>query len=971
MNRIFLSTCLLIVVCFFIAGGPATAQGTGPLLPVNHLGGEANVVVVDGNIVYVSFGPRLAIVDVSNPAQPTQVGFLLLPGRVRDIQIAGRYAYAVTELDGLHIVNVSAPAVPTLIGVYNPPDKSWEVAIAGRYAYLKTEKRFVGGEWVGGGVRAIDVSNPAMPVEVAYFPSEEDESRYVSLVPTTAPGKAYISEMRSRTETTVVDVTNPFAPVDCFSTGNLGEYAYNPLMVGDLAYVTAGGKVYIADISGPFTPTELAVFRHWGDIRQRVIVDDRLHLILGEFSGSSGNVWLVDVSNPKQPELTGSYFIEGQARDMAGSGNYLYVAAGPKGLRVLDVSDPARPVEIGAYQPPVAMTRIARTVGDTAFAYAKTDGQWNLTQFNIADPATPYPVKITLPGAGTDWVIDDAHFHLLKQYNSDGPFSEIRLETYQQTGETPIELGRYSLPASNWPRQGQIVGNYAYLPAGDMGLRVLDISDPATPQEVGAYFNPTLPDELSGETIFGDYTVRSAFLERELQNLLLVYKNDQLIYFQRSDRLGIDKVSRNKTQGTDITGNGIPNLIVSEYTGGAHCCGIDYVFELGETFRLVDIIPTTHSGGKFQDLDGDGIAEFLFNDWHFAYWSTPFAGSPSPGVVMSYQDNAWRPAPELMCQPAPDLGELEAEAAKIRDEGWEADGLPHLLETTLNLIYSGHAGLALDFFDAAWPPEIAGEDEFLTSFAHELATNRYWPELQTLNAGQWSPPFDMPTVESRIEPPAHHPARNIPAVTDGPTGSVRTVAVQGDYAYLGMDANLVILDISDPTTPRRVGDMPLRQPLEDIAVAGSILYLAERSDPFNGGDSAFVRVVDVSEPSAPVEVGAYEVLMSDVGLLKVNGPYLALITRGNWQIPAQLIVLDISNPASPTQAASYPLPLDGGQSSLEGWIDEYIYVTSAQDGTLVFRFPPAGQVAPKTNPAEPLRSNRLNFRRFSPNMMIE
>ncbi len=62
----------------------------------------------------------------------------------------------------------------------------------------------------------------------------------------------------------------------------------------------------------------------------------------------------------------------------------------------------------------------------------------------------------------------------------------------------------------------------------------------------------------------------------------------------------------------------------------------------------------------------------------------------------------------------------------------------------LNLIYSGHADLARKFFDAAWPPEIAGKDEFLTAFLRKLSTNIYWPELQTLNAGQWPPPFNTP-----------------------------------------------------------------------------------------------------------------------------------------------------------------------------------------------------------------------------------
>ena len=39
--------------------------------------------------------------------------------------------------------------------------------------------------------------------------------------------------------------------------------------------------------------------------------------------------------------------------------------------------------------------------------------------------------------------------------------------------------------------------------------------------------------------------------------------------------------------GTDITGRGRPNMIVSLYTGGVHCCLMHYVFELEPSFRLL------------------------------------------------------------------------------------------------------------------------------------------------------------------------------------------------------------------------------------------------------------------------------------------------------------------------------------------------------------------------------------------------
>jgi hypothetical protein len=83
-------------------------------------------------------------------------------------------------------------------------------------------------------------------------------------------------------------------------------------------------------------------------------------------------------------------------------------------------------------------------------------------------------------------------------------------------------------------------------------------------------------------------------------------------------------------------------------------------------------------------------------------------------------------------RPAPEWAKLEEQATRIR----KYLDVPELLETMLDLIYSGHVDLAWKFLDAAWPPEFAGKNEFLTVFLHKLSADVYWPELQALNAGQ-------------------------------------------------------------------------------------------------------------------------------------------------------------------------------------------------------------------------------------------
>jgi hypothetical protein len=73
------------------------------------------------------------------------------------------------------------------------------------------------------------------------------------------------------------------------------------------------------------------------------------------------------------------------------------------------------------------------------------------------------------------------------------------------------------------------------------------------------------------------------------------------------------------------------------------------------------------------------------------------------------------------------------------------------------------------------------------------------------------------------------------------------VAVAGSYAYVADGyAGLRVIDISDPTAPLEVGSCSTPGDAHGVAVAGSYAYVADGS----GG----LRVIDVSDPSALAEV---------------------------------------------------------------------------------------------------------------------
>lgn len=188
--------------------------------------------------------------------------------------------------------------------------------------------------------------------------------------------------------------------------------------------------------------------------------------------------------------------------------------------------------------------------------------------------------------------------------------------------------------------------------------------------------------------------------------------------------------------GSNLTGNGIPDLVVKEWTGGAHCCYRLHVFELGERFRFIQTIEAEHSDlAWFENLDEDPALELAMNDWSFAYWRTSFATSPAPRVVLKYRDGRYRVAPELMRRSPPSPESFREMAREIRSEPeWAERKRPPVIlwRNMLDLLYTGNAREAWSLLDLAWPAECAGKERFQAEFKEQLANSRYWRELTNL-----------------------------------------------------------------------------------------------------------------------------------------------------------------------------------------------------------------------------------------------
>jgi hypothetical protein len=189
--------------------------------------------------------------------------------------------------------------------------------------------------------------------------------------------------------------------------------------------------------------------------------------------------------------------------------------------------------------------------------------------------------------------------------------------------------------------------------------------------------------------------------------------------------------------GTDLTGRGHPDMIVSEYSGGAHCCMTHYVFELEPQFKLLATLYDADDDMAHFRRAADGRYDYITADWTFAYWPDCFACSPSALVTLRWIDDknggGFHLAFDKMQKPAPTQAQWNralSEAQKaVKNHDINSIGTT-MWQTVLNLMYSGHSDLAWKFVDGLGPKAQQKPLPTLSDFCSLLKKSLYWPDLK-------------------------------------------------------------------------------------------------------------------------------------------------------------------------------------------------------------------------------------------------
>ncbi len=289
----------------------------------------ASTLDVNGGLVAIGAGDGVCLVDVSNPASPISRGqYESLPS-IANADVAGDYLALSTYWGSLVMMNRDETSLR-----YQATGSGWyidwsNIAVQGNYAYVSMCDSW--GYAEDDGLEVFDLTDPTNPARVGLLPSTWCP-RGVSL----GASHAYFAPYG---KLWVADISNPTLPT---KTGELSFYVRDQVVAEPYLYCVTDGGLTVVDVANASVPSVVGSISLAGDLENVCMSGDFVYV------SALHELWIVDVSNPLQPSLAGS-FPTTSSTGMRVEGQYLYLSDRDH-FRILDISDPTDPTEVGNIQ---------------------------------------------------------------------------------------------------------------------------------------------------------------------------------------------------------------------------------------------------------------------------------------------------------------------------------------------------------------------------------------------------------------------------------------------------------------------------------------------------------------------------------------------------------------------------------------------------------------------------------------------
>ncbi len=341
---------------------------TNPAAPV-----AVSRVNTNGRAAYVSYGaitiggvptghifvsnrnpaPGISAINVSIPATPTTSAFLGALAAASGSAFSPFYlndkVYVAYGTAGLRIIDVANALQPSLLSTLALGGESRGIVVSGNYAYVAA---------MDSGVHVVDVTNAGSPVRVRTI--NTSRSRGIAI----NGNHVYVATRDSGL--VVLNITNPASPA--WLTNVRGIDVENVAAAGNVVGTSFYSSIRFYDVTNPASPVakgSTPSFR----------VGNEGFCIAGNYAyvPDGDSLKIFNITNLLTPTLASKIKTGGYGYAAAIAGNYCYVAAEAAGVRAVNISNPAAPVEDGYYDG-VPQSRGIAANGGFVFATEKIDG---------------------------------------------------------------------------------------------------------------------------------------------------------------------------------------------------------------------------------------------------------------------------------------------------------------------------------------------------------------------------------------------------------------------------------------------------------------------------------------------------------------------------------------------------------------------------------------------------------------------
>ncbi|MGH8103801.1 MAG: LVIVD repeat-containing protein [bacterium] len=471
----------------YIAGRESGVWAYDVSTPDNpqELGGQGTPdsvtgIAVSNDLALANLGKSgVLVLDARRPNDLSIVGTLKAPAAARNIVIQGTTAFLADGETGLVIADLSIPGTPRVISTLKTRGAAQDIAVSGTYAYLAIGKS---------GVAVMDVSTLESPQIIATIPALGSAAR----VHIASNALAVVENEGVH----FFDVSRPERPerIGSYPPPDSGRppVAYSAVLVDGLFAYLLNEKtgVTVVDFSSPQQPVDVKTIVPDGAASSIAVQGTAAYL-----AGDSPVVHVFDLSQMTDPSEVKTLTLPRPAASVAVVGNLLFVPLYEDGLRIYDLKKPLDPKSLTQFQPQTAPGEVPGRITGVAvldnYAYLAveppdTSGHGpggfitsTLLTLDITNPRAPTPVgSATFTGrVASGQALAVLHDRLYVAAGDEGLHVFLLDDP-----ANPVEIGSYSAhPAV----AVAVTGDFAYLAAGRDGFIALNVADPEEIRQMG------------------------------------------------------------------------------------------------------------------------------------------------------------------------------------------------------------------------------------------------------------------------------------------------------------------------------------------------------------------------------------------------------------------------------------------------------------------------------------------------------